>query len=279
MKPLIEPESSGGIAILRGGKGRGAPLMLLHGIGSNALSFSPMMAFLCGTREVIAWDTPGYGGSAPLDEEWPSADDYANALSGLLDYLGFSTIDLAGHSMGCLIAGRFAALHPSRVRRLVLASPALGNSTRPHAPLAPSAAARLDGMMSEGAEKFAATRGPRLVFDRGRTDIVAAVTKAMSEIKLPGYAQASRMLSCADLISDAARISAPTLVMAGDHDEITPPANCKRMFDALAAASPQLGHRFELIADAGHAVVQERPDVCAQLVGSYLAAGWSAAKG
>jgi pimeloyl-ACP methyl ester carboxylesterase len=264
---------SGGISLLRAGAGTGRPLVMLHGIGSNAQSFIPLMERFAGRRDVLAWDAPGYGTSAPLPEEWPRADDYANALLQLLQRLGLNEIDLLGHSLGALIAGRFAAIFPDRVKKLVLASPALGYATRPGAPLAPPAAGRLEGFLSEGAEEFARSRAPRLVFKRDDVALVASVTEAMSRVKLPGYRQASRMLSCADLLGDAASISSPTLVLVGAQDEITPPGKCRGMYDAFRAARGDLLHRFELVADAGHAVVQERPDEVAALVVEHLSDG------
>jgi pimeloyl-ACP methyl ester carboxylesterase len=260
---------SGGISILRAGGERGRPLVLLHGIGSNAQSFAALMAALAPSRPLLAWDAPGYGASTPLGGDWPAADEYAATLAGLLDRLGMGTIDLLGHSLGALVAGRFARGHSARVARLILASPALGYATKPGEPLAPPAATRLDALISEGAERFAATRGPRLVHATQDVKLVAGVVKGMSQVKLPGYAHASRMLSCADLVDDASHLTMPVLVLVGREDQVTPPANCRRLYDAVVAASPALGHRFETIPQAGHAVPQERPEAVADLVASF----------
>lgn len=268
----IERVECDGISLLRASKGAGArPLVLLHGIGSNARSFAGLMAALP-SRETIAWDAPGYAQSAPLAMEWPSQDDYVARLADLLDRLGVPTIDLLGHSFGALVAGRFAVRHPARVDRLALASAALGYGTAPGQPLAPAAANRLDALLDEGAAAFAAKRGPRLVHTRSDQNLIAQVVTAMSEVKMPGYAQASRMLSCADLVADAASITTPALVFVGDHDEVTPPANCRRLFEALCRAAPALPHRFETIAGAGHAVPQERPGEVAALVQAFMPA-------
>lgn len=261
---------SAGISFIKaGGFGSVRPLVMLHGIGSNAESYLPLVRRLAGDRPVVAWDAPGYGGSEPLTGEWPSADDYAAALAALLDQLGLERIDLMGHSLGALIAGRFAVRFAPRVDRLVLASPALGYGTLSGEALAPAAAARLQALLSEGAAAFAAKRGPRLVHARHDASLVAGVVKAMGEVKLPGYAQASRMLSCGDLVADGARITMRTLVLVGAEDEVTPPANCRKLFDAMVVARPDLGHRLEIVPDAGHALPQERPDTVAGLVAQF----------
>lgn len=267
----------GSISVLEGasafasdGDCTGPPLVMLHGIGSNAGSFVPLIGALAGSRAVVAWDAPGYRSSSPLDIDWPTADDYADALDVLLDRLGIGRLDLLGHSLGAVIAGRFASRHPERLGCLFLVSPALGYGTQPGAALAPAAASRLDALINEGAARFAATRAPRLVHQPGDPSLIATVTQAMSEVTLPGYAQASRMLSCADLVADARLIATPTLVMVGADDQITPPANCRRLYDALVSARPDRGHRFGLIAEAGHAVVQERPADVARAIASFV---------
>lgn len=263
----FERHELGGVSFVATKGGAGLPLVLLHGIGSNAGTFEPVMQALAGARPMIAWDAPGYGASVPLEGEWPAPSDYARKLAILLDALGHSRIDLAGQSLGALVAGSFAAEYPDRVVRLFLISPALGYGTQPGAPLASGAASRLDGMILEGAEKFAASRGPRLVHrPEAKPDIAAAVTAAMAQVKLPGYRQASRMLSCGDLIAETRRILARTHVIVGAEDQITPPANCRRLYDALVEATPQLGHRFDLVTDAGHAVCQEQPGEIARLI-------------
>ncbi len=270
MSLMEERCQSDGISFVRAGSFGGVrPLVMLHGIGSNAESYRALMLKIGEERPVVAWDAPGYAGSVPLNGDWPSADDYAAALAGLLDRLGLERIDLMGHSLGALVAGRFAAIHGERVGRLVLASPALGYGTQPGGPLSPAAEGRLKGLLAEGAERFAASRGPRLLFRRHDASLAAGIVKAMSEVKLPGYAQASRMLSCGDLIADSARISMRTLVLVGGEDEVTPPANCRRLYDALTAARPDLGHRFEIVPDAGHALPQERPEAVAEIVAGF----------
>ncbi len=90
--------------------GDGAPLVLLHGLGSSSKSWVAQYDGLATGRRVIAWDCPGYGGSEDLAAARPSVADYAVALTHLLDALSLDDVDLLGHSMGGAHAGRFAAL-------------------------------------------------------------------------------------------------------------------------------------------------------------------------
>ena len=121
----------------------GLPVVMLHGIGSNAQSFVPLMLVLDGSHPTLAWNAPGYGESQPLAVDWPDAGDYATALDRLLAHLDVSRCILVGHSLGTLIAARFALVSPSRVAALVLISPALGYGTGKGAALPPAVADRL----------------------------------------------------------------------------------------------------------------------------------------
>ena len=91
----------------------GLPVVMLHGIGSNAQSFVPLMLALDGSHPTLAWNAPGYGDSQPLAVDWPDAGDYATVLDRLLAHLDVSRCILVGHSLGTLIAARFALVSPS----------------------------------------------------------------------------------------------------------------------------------------------------------------------
>ena len=96
--------------------GSGPSLVLLHGIGSNADSFAELLPLLPPDRQVVAWNAPGYGASAPLGPDWPVAADYADALEAFLDRLGLDRVTLVGHSLGTLMGAAFAVARPARVR-------------------------------------------------------------------------------------------------------------------------------------------------------------------
>ena len=261
----IAPGMAGGLSYLAHGGGAGMPIVLLHGIGSNAQSFEPLMHVLSARHPVVAWDAPGYGRSQPLAVASPDASDYAAALDRLLVELDVARCVLLGHSLGNLIAARFAVLWPERVAALVLASPALGHGTDKGAPLPLAVAGRIEELDRLGAEGFAAARAPRLVADPvARPDVLRAVELSMAAVRRPGYDQAARLLAGGRLLDDAAAIHVPTAVLVGTQDRITPPANARRVYDALGGAAPWRAYRE--IADAGHAICQEQPAEVARLI-------------
>lgn len=246
----------------RAGTTQRPPLVLLHGIGSNASSFTPLIDALPAAFDVVAWNAPGYAASVPLDLRQPTPADYAAALARFLDALGIERIVLCGHSLGALFAASFAAHYPSRVSAVALVSPALGYRIVQGHPLPPQVQARIDDIEALDRDTFAASRAPRLVYAPERKPhIVATIRDAMAALNPHGYIQAVRALAAGDLPTDAAAIAMPTAVAVGAQDLVTPPANAQIAYAALRHAAG-----FHEIAGAGHALPQENPATVAAVL-------------
>ena len=259
----LSREFAGGIAFLcRAGDASAPTLVLLHGIGSNAASFAALAAAMPPAVNVIAWDAPGYGDSTPLAEPMPPPRAYADALAKCLDVFELRRIVLAGHSLGALFAGSFAAHYPDRVGALALISPALGYGVQPGGVLPAGVQSRIDEINELGPAAFAKKRAARLVGDpSGRPDIVAAVERAMAAVNPRGYIQAVHALGAGRLLADVKSIRMPVMVAVGARDQITPPANAAELHAAL-----QRSAGFHQIASAGHALPQEEPAALAALL-------------
>lgn len=219
------------------------PLVLLHGIGSNAASWAGLVPML-GARRVLAWDAPGYGGNAPYPAPHPTPDDYAAVLGAWLDGQGVDRCDLLGHSLGALTATRFALREPRRVRQLVLSSPAGGYAHDPALPLPEKLQARIDDVTQLGPAGMAAKRARNTLAAEASADAVRAVTEAMAAVTVGGYAQATWLLAQGDLAADLARLAVPVAFMVGTADRVTPLAGVR----ALAGT-----HRLVPLDGAGHA--------------------------
>jgi pimeloyl-ACP methyl ester carboxylesterase len=263
----VKRESAGGITHLRRpSDDTTLPLLLLHGIGSNAGSFAALMAALPPSIDARAWDAPGYAQSAPLAIDAPSPRHYADALAKFLDLLKLPRVALAGHSLGALFAASFARHYPDRVSALALLSPALGYGVLPGAALPAGVQSRIDEILELGPAAFAKKRAARLVGNpEARPEIVAAVEAAMASVHPAGYIQAVHALGAGQLLLDAAAIAAPTIVAVGTFDQITPPASARRAYAALGNAAG-----FHEIPGAGHAMTQEEPAVLARLLAQMV---------
>ena len=260
-------ERIAGIEVLRRpGIGGKVPMVLLHGIGSNAETWAPVTTALDPTIEALAWDAPGYGDSLPLAEAAPTPSHYADQLQLVLDRLGWDRIVLVGHSLGTLFASRYAATYPDRVLGLALLSPSLGYGVAQHAMLPPQVQARIDDLTALGPTAFAAKRAPRLVHrPEAKPEILASVQRAMAAVRPEGYAQAVRALGAGTLLDDARRIQAPCLVAVGVQDVVTPPDNARVVHNTLANRLP-----LELVEGSGHALPQEDPHRVARLLSDLM---------
>jgi pimeloyl-ACP methyl ester carboxylesterase len=101
--------------------GRGEPLILIHGLGAN-LSFWYFGAarILARRRGLLMYDLRGHGRSSTPQEGY-GLHQMVQDLVNLLDFLSIERADVAGHSFGGRIALALAALHPQRVRSIVIA--------------------------------------------------------------------------------------------------------------------------------------------------------------
>jgi pimeloyl-ACP methyl ester carboxylesterase len=165
----------------------------------------------------VAWDFPGYDQSEPLPIEAPRLAHYAVVLNHLIEHLEIKRFVLVGHSLGCLVAARYARATPEGIAALFLISPALGYGEKKDAPLPPELAARITEFTRLGAAKFVAKRAPALLADpSARPDILQAVERAMATVRRPGYDHAARVLANGRLESDAQHIELPAAVIMGN---------------------------------------------------------------
>ena len=104
--------------------GRGDPLILLHGIATDRHIWDLVVPELAAERRVVTLDLPGFGGSAPVGEDFDLEHVAERIVHGLTGRGIHGPLDLVGHSLGGGIAITLAANHPRLVRRLVLVAPA-----------------------------------------------------------------------------------------------------------------------------------------------------------
>ena len=247
-------------------QGQGTPLVLLHGIGSAARSFDRVIAAFAPRFRVVAWDAPGYGESTDLPMGHPTAGDYADALAGFLDEMGIRTCHLLGHSLGCLMAARFAATRPERVLSLILCSIAAGQASLPAEERQKLLDQRIGDLAALGPQGMADKRAPRLLGPAASPEALDRLIDTMGSVRPHGYGQAARMLSTGDIKADVRKLSPslPAQMIYGDADVITPPARNQD----VAAVWP--GAAAHVIPGAGHALYLEQPDTFNALLAAFL---------
>jgi pimeloyl-ACP methyl ester carboxylesterase len=104
--------------------GNGQTVLLLHGKNFSAAYWEPTIrALLRQGYEVVAPDQLGFGKSSKPHAYQFTFQALAANTGGLLDFLRIGKVDVVGHSMGGMLATRFALMYPGRVIRLVLVNP------------------------------------------------------------------------------------------------------------------------------------------------------------
>jgi len=102
-------------------RGKGDPLLLLHGGLGSIDMFGPALPQLAASRKVIAVDLQGHG-RTPLGERPFRLEALGDDMAALVERLGHDQVDVLGYSLGGGVGLRMALQHPERVRRLAIVS-------------------------------------------------------------------------------------------------------------------------------------------------------------
>ncbi|MGQ0561200.1 MAG: alpha/beta fold hydrolase [Gemmatimonadota bacterium] len=249
--------------------GQGEPLVLVMGIGyDSSLWALHQVPALAPHFKVIIFDNRDVGRSSTASASYSIAD-MADDVAGLLDALRIQRAHLLGLSMGASIAQEFALRHPQRLNRLVLCGPDAAPARQAFHPIA---VWRWVKDSDASGAVFAAQQFTWL-FSSAFLRNGAAVQQTIdflsnnpNPVAPAAYARQAQAYLEFDPGTRLCGIAAPTLVVVGEQDLLTPPWIARE----IAAAIP--GARLEIIRGDGasHVVPLERPDEFNQLVIGFL---------
>jgi pimeloyl-ACP methyl ester carboxylesterase len=241
-------------------RGRGTPVVLLHGNGALAQDFRGSGVFdrLAAHYRVVAFDRPGYGFSKrPRDRTW-TPEAQAELLTSAFERLGIEHPVVVGHSWGTLVALALGLEHPDRVRGLLLLSGYYYPSLRPDVFLfAPAAIPVLGDAMRYTVsplvgkllvpgllrEMFA----PLPVPDRFRTAVPQSLMLRPSQLRASAAESALMIPAAARLRKRYAGLRVPLNLIAGADDRI---AHVERHSARLQKEVP--GSNLQVLPGLGH---------------------------
>lgn len=109
---------------IAGDEGEGPAIVLVHGIASSAATFKRLIPLLADKHRCISIDLLGFGASPVPEGATYTIEEHVAAIHETITSLRLQApFVLVGHSLGSLLAARYAAVHPEQVSRLVLVSP------------------------------------------------------------------------------------------------------------------------------------------------------------
>jgi pimeloyl-ACP methyl ester carboxylesterase len=251
--------------------GVGQPVLLVHGFPLDHTMWDAQIKALGQHCCVIAPDLRGFGQS-PLGNVDPSVgismERYADDLAEFLDALGIGLnepIVFVGLSMGGYIAWQFVRKYASRLRALALLD------TRAIADTDEARAGRIkmaENVAEWGSGRVAEMMGPKLsapsTFET-KPEVVATLRRVVEQTSPAAIAAAQRGLAARpDVTSFLPQIQIPTLVIVGDQDVISPPAEMKAIADAIPGAE------FVVIPNSGHMTTMENPEAVNQSLTAFI---------
>lgn len=245
--------------------GHGPPILFVHGFPLDHTMWREQVADLSRDHRCIVPDLRGFGRSS-VTEGKVSMEQFADDLAALLDALAIAEpVVFCGLSMGGYIAWQFARRHSARLKGLILCD------TRAVPDSAEAAAGRLklaDDVVRLGPEVVVKAMLPKLVapgFRVREPQWIEEIRHVMLGTNSHGIAAASRgMAERADVRPWLGTIECPALVIVGDQDVISPPAEMSEIASALPHAT------FRVIPDAGHLAPLENPQPVNVAIRSFL---------
>ena len=252
---------SGEIQIYYQVKGKGIPLLLIHGLGSSSRDWEMQVDQFSKHFLVIMVDLRGHGQTDKPSGPY-SMSTFALDVAHLLEGLDYYPAHILGISLGGMVAFQLALDYPHLVKKLVIVNSA--------ADLAPSGLQdyisywkRLLIINLFGLEKMGQVLADRFFTEPGQEPLKEIFVKRWSENHKPSYQAALKAAFGWSVQERLREIKAPTLVIGADGDYF--PVQDKETYTALIPKA-----KLVVIENSKHALPAEKPDEFNQAVEQFL---------
>jgi len=245
--------------------GNGPLALVMHGgLGLDHTYLTPWLDGLGARRRLAYYDHRGCGRSAEVPADTITMTQLADDADRLREALGGGRVTVIGHSYGGFVALQYAATYPDCVDHLILLDTApagdyldeLDTYARAHG----ATEEMLSGEEPATDEEFAASfrRVAPLYFVEWDEALFDQMFKATRYRRAAGVASSEEWARWS-AVSQLAHVTAPTLVVVGSDDWITPPAQAKRIAEGIP------GSTLHLVPTAGHFPWIEDPSLVPRL--------------
>ncbi|MFC1893729.1 alpha/beta fold hydrolase [Chloroflexota bacterium] len=241
--------------------GNGKTLVLIHGVGGNAQAWETTVPLLSRYHRVLTWDVRGHGQSDKPEGSY-STELFASDLAALLRTVDIGSAFVLGHSMGGVIAIRFALDFPDLCNTLIVSSSSAEVNSQ--------STKYWQGMATNVLEKGieAIPFDPTRTFSKSFVERNPEVVEELARNRLANdpscYARAAIAMSEYNYNEELGRIRCPTLIIVGDQDVMTPPGGSVRMSRLIPNS------KLIIFKDCGHVSYVEQPEVFSRAVLDFL---------
>jgi pimeloyl-ACP methyl ester carboxylesterase len=242
--------------------GEGSDFVLIHGLGGDLHVWDSEAAVFSRHHRVLRFDVRGCGASDKPPGPYSPAL-FARDIDALLAGLHIPAAHVLGISMGGVIAQRLALDFPARVRSLVLVS--TSSEVKQHAIAMWQWLADLIEREGFDASTADASRAFSPAFAAAHPEVVAEIGRRNAANDPRAYAAAARAVSDYNWTEELRRVVAPTLILQGLEDQLTPPGGAVKMSRVLPRS------RLLMINGAGHSLPLEQPSLFHNAVLAFLA--------
>jgi pimeloyl-ACP methyl ester carboxylesterase len=258
-------------------RGTGEVIILLHGWTDSSRSYwQHVISYFENHYTLIALDLRGHGCSAKPAHGYAPTDQ-AQLVAKLVHKLGLEKPVLLGHSLGGVVAAKYAILFPNRLSALIISDSPLGAGFWKNMELLthmPPAGALLLGSMlvpffGKMLYNLRTPNSIRLIVEHLHvlyrpTNMTTELIREKMGSSYEATMQSIIGIFLENLEKDLGTISAPTLIIQGDHDSLVP------LDWAEIAASRIPDAQLALIENAGHFPMLEQPEKFNQIVSKFL---------
>ena len=255
---------SGGAEIAYQVLGSGSPLVLLHPFPVHHEFWLPAAQALTSRYQLILPDLRGHGASE-AGEGPATMQKHAADIVKILDHLEIGRVPFAGVSIGGYVLFEFWRRHRERVAALALCN------TKAPADTPEAKTTRLQAaadVLERGTEPFFESMVPKLIgktMRASRPDLADGALRMMRKMSAGNVAQVQRgMAERTDSVPDLKTINVPTVLVTGDEDILTGPAEAELMQRNIS------GSELKIIRHAGHYAPWEQPAEVGKLLRQFF---------
>jgi pimeloyl-ACP methyl ester carboxylesterase len=251
---------------LEAGRPDAPVVLLMHGVGANAMHWRHQLAGLSDRYRVIAWNAPGYMMSDGFVKDVAECKDYADAVRDFLAALKIDgAINIVGNSFGSRVAQCFAMHYPERVTKLAMTGTGVGPKDMPEEQKKKIIATR-EGQVAKGFYGFGA-RVDALLGPNASAELKTEVQRTLRATMARGFMHGVKlgMVNGYSPEESGAKLTMPVLLIQGRTDKVNPgDRNADLLIKHLKNG------KLEYLEAIGHLPEVEAPDTVNKMLRDFF---------